>query len=144
MRNFNCCSAFRIVVGQCISMLLLLCVGAAAFAQPRDQKQIDQLVRKAETKEAADGFCARTGWPSGDSIEDFAAFLRKAVVGSWIVRTHSNGDCVFNRATEVHRENGGKCVGYTFYVCPKSGSCGLGKSIDCLDQNGKFASRRKG
>jgi hypothetical protein len=127
-----------------LSVLLLLYAGAGALAQTRDQKQIDTLVRKAEMGEAANGFCARTSWPPGDSHEDFTAFLRGAKVGSWIVRTHSKGDCVFNRVTDVHQENGGKCVGYTFYVCPKSGACGLGKSIDCLDQNGTFVSRRNG
>jgi hypothetical protein len=42
---------------------LLLCVGASAFAQA----QIDELIRKAEWREAEDGFCARTGWPVGDN-----------------------------------------------------------------------------
>lgn len=127
-----------------LTVLLLLCAGTSAFAQARDQKQIDELVRKAETKEEADGFCAGTGWPPGDRIEDFTAILRAAVVGSWNVSTFSNGACVLNRVTDVHQENGGKCVGYTFYTCPKSGACGLGKSIDCLDGNGNFLSRRGG
>jgi hypothetical protein len=127
-----------------LSVLLLLCASASVFAQARDQERIDELVRKAEKSEAADSFCARTGWPPGDSIEDFTTVLRGAVVGSWNVRTFSNGSCVLNRVTKVHQENGGKCVGYTFYTCPRSGACRLGKSIDCLDRNGKLLSRRNG
>jgi hypothetical protein len=128
-----------------LSVLFLLCASANAFAQARDQKQIDELVRKAEAGEAADGFCARTGWPPGDSVADMTVFLGAAVVGGPShVRTFSTGACVFNRVTDVHQENGGKCIGYTFYTCPKSGVCGFGKSIDCLDGNGTFVSRRKG
>jgi hypothetical protein len=106
---------------------------------------MDELVRKAETGEAANGFCASTGWPAGDSVADFTRLLRAAVVGASLPpRTFSNGGCVVNRVTEVHQENGGKCIGYTYYTCPKSGTCGLGKSIDCLDRNGTFVSRRAG
>jgi hypothetical protein len=127
-----------------LSVLLLLCAGASAFAQAPNQKLVEELVRKAETREAADGFCARTGWPPGDSVADFTVFLRAAVAGGSSHRTFSNGSCVVNRVTEVHQENGGKCVGYTYYTCPNSGACGLGKSIDCLDRNGTFVSRRGG
>jgi hypothetical protein len=123
-------------------VLLLPGQGTGALAQARDQKQIDEIVRKAESGEAADGFCARTSWPLGDRPEEFVGFLRVAVIGkSFPPRTFSNGSCVLNRVTDVHQENGAKCVGYTFYTCPKSGACGLGKSIDCLDQNGKFSRR---
>jgi len=128
-----------------LSVLLLLCAGVSAFAQARDQKQIDELIRKAETGEAADGFCAHIDRPLGDSAANFNAFLAAAVVGSWNVRTFSTGACVFNRVTDVHgSENGGKCIGYTFHTCPKSGACGFGKSIACLDQNGRYISRQPG
>ena len=82
------------------------------------------------------------GLAARDKLEGFTEFLRGAVVGAWIVRTFTTGACVLNRATDVHQANEGKCVGYTYYTCPKEGACGLGKSIDCLDRNGKFLSRR--
>ena len=97
-----------------LSLLLLLCLGASAFAQALDQKKLDELVRKAETREAADGICARTGRPRGDSVEDFTLVLKRATVGSRSARTFSGGNCVVNSFTDVHRENGGKCVSYTF------------------------------
>jgi hypothetical protein len=132
----------HLVVATTAAVLLVL-DGGGAFAQAGDQRLIDELVHKAEQREPADGFCARTNWPPGDSQEGFAKFLRGAVVGTSIVRTFVSGSCVLNRTTEVHKEKGGKCVGYTFYVCPKDGNCGVGQSIDCLDRNGRYVSRRE-
>ena len=123
-------------------MLLLASAGAGVFAQTPDQTLMDELVRKAEARESADGFCARTGWPNGDSVEYHAAYLRSAAVGASQAKIFSSGACVLNRTYDVHQENGGKCVGYTYYTCGKSGACGLGRSIDCLDKNGRFISRR--
>lgn len=139
-RGSGCASLTRIA----LSALLLVGNGASAFAQGSDQKLVNEIVRKAEARKAAAGFCASTGWPPGADMEGFTAFLRGAATGSWIARTFVNGGCVVNRVTEVHQENGGRCVGYTFYICPKDGQRGLGSSIDCLDPNGKFLSRRPG
>jgi hypothetical protein len=127
-----------------LSAFSLPCGGAGALAQSGDQNLTDEIVRKAEAKEAASGFCAGTGWPAGDSVEDFTTFLLRAVAGTKSVRTFKNGSCVLNLATEVHQEKGGKCVKYTFYTCPKDGDCGVGKSIDCLDRKGTFVKRRDG
>ena len=70
----------NVVDVRCFSLLLLLCLGASAFAQALDQKKLDELVRKAETREAADGICARTGRPRGDSVKDFTLVLKRATV----------------------------------------------------------------
>jgi tetratricopeptide (TPR) repeat protein len=106
---------------------------------PRDRQLIDEFVVKAERGEAADGFCQRTGWPREDnSTERFRELLRSAVEGMEIVRRYGNDACRLFRVTEVHQENGSKCVGYDAYGCEEAGGCSAGKSLVCLDKDGKY------
>ena len=119
------------------SLLLGLDVTLASAQTPL----MKELVRKAQSKEQEDGFCARTAWPLGDSSADFAAFLRKAATESQRATTFSNGACVFNLVTRVHMENGNKCVSYTYYTCSRGAACGLGKSVDCLRPDGTYSRR---
>src|SRR5689334_10097358 len=99
--------------------LVLLCGSASAFAQAREQALIDELVRKSEAAQPEGNLCGRTGWPPGDSLEGFTAFLKAAKVGAWKVNTFANGNCELNRVTRVHVENGGKCVTYKLWACTK-------------------------
>ena len=129
----------RFAIGTFISLLFILSGTATAVAQT---PLIDELVGKAQSELSEDGFCARTGWPAGDDVAKFTVLLHYAVPKFWNVSTFSNGSCVLNRVDEVLKQDGGKCVRYTFYVCVKGGKCGVGKSLDCLDSSGKFVSRR--
>jgi len=129
----------KIVAG---SALALLCSSSVtAFAQSREQQTIDEVVRKAEAGENENGFCSRTGWPTGNNYDGFVAFLRAAAVGSWKMNTFNNGNCELNRVTKVHHESGAKCVSYSLWKCSKGGTCGTGAVVDCLDANNKL--RRK-
>ena len=127
------------------SVALLTIVGAIApaLAQSREQQLIDEVVRKSEAGGMEQGMCAQTGWPPGDSVEGFTAFLNSATVGSWKVNTFKNGNCELNRVTKVHTENGGKCVTYSLWACTKDKNCGTGANVDCLDKRGVFTNRRK-
>jgi hypothetical protein len=51
---------------------------ADASAQSSERRLIDEIVRTAQTREPKNGFCARTGWPPGDSKDAFVAFLKAA------------------------------------------------------------------
>lgn len=124
--------------------LVLLCSSGSAFAQAREQALMDEIVRKSEAAQLEGNLCASTGWPPGDSLEGFTAFLNAAKAGSWKVNTFANGNCELNRVTRVHVENGGKCVTYKLWACTKGGNCGTGANMDCLDRNGKFVSRKTG
>jgi hypothetical protein len=123
--------------------LVILCSGSA-LAQGREQALIDELVRKSEAGQLEGSLCAGTGWPPGDSLEGFTAFLNAAKAGSWKVNTFANGNCELNRVTRVHVENGGKCVTYKLWACTKGASCGTGANMDCLDSSGKFVNRKTG
>jgi hypothetical protein len=132
-------AGYRLLVAG--SALLALCGARAALAQPA-QAQIDEIVRKAEAKEAEGGFCGTVRWPPGDSWDGFTAHLKAARVGTWKVNTFKNGSCQYDRVTEVHQEGDAKCVSYTFWSCSKErNSCAVGKSTDCLGKDGKLKRR---
>jgi hypothetical protein len=117
--------------------------GFSLLAQGQEDSMIRELVRKANAREQESGFCARTGWPSGESRDGFTEFLRGAALNSWKVNTFRNKTvCNLDRVTKVHQENGGKCVTYDGWVCDKDKGCSVYKTVDCLDRNGKFVTRR--
>ncbi len=125
---------------------IVLLVGGVvgARAQSADEKKIDEIVRKAEASEPEDGFCAGTGWPPGDSRDGFTAFLKSAAVKSWKINSFKNGSCTLDRVTRVHQENGGKCVTYSGWTCAPGKTCGTYKTVDCLNRQGVFVTRRDG
>ena len=122
-------------------LLVVLYASASALAQSRDQQLIDEVTRKAEAAEMEQGFCATTGW-GPISQQAYTAFLASTSVGSGKVNRFDNGQCEFNRVTRIHTENGGKCVTYSFWACPKGERCGKGAKVDCLNSAGVFVSRR--
>jgi len=124
------------------SALMLALSSMAVLGQSREQQTIDEIVRKAEARERENGFCSIVGWPPGDNWEGFAAFLKGAHVGTWKVNRFANGNCELNRVTRVHQESIGRCVSYSLWSCPKGGTCGTGKVVDCLDRNGKLTRRQ--
>jgi hypothetical protein len=120
--------------------MLLLCAGTSASAYKPEL--IADLIRKAEAGQQEAGFCAGTGWPKGDDIADFTAFLNAAAVGTAKSNTFANGNCQFDSVTGVHEESGGKCVTLRTWICVRGGKCGRGSTVECLDRAGAFASRR--
>ena len=120
--------------------MLLLCAGTSASAQKPEL--IADLIRKAEAGQQESGFCAGTGWPKGDDIADFTAFLNAAAVGTAKSNTFANGNCQFDSVIRVHEESGGKCVTLRTWICVRGGKCGRGSTVECLDRAGGFASRR--
>jgi hypothetical protein len=124
------------------SAVMLLQSSTTALAQSREQRTIDEIVRKAEAGESENGFCSRTGWPNGNNWEGYKAFLINAAVGSWKVNTFNNGNCELDRVTGVHHEPVGRCVSYSIWVCQKDNTCGTNKIVDCLDQNDKLTRRQ--
>jgi hypothetical protein len=128
-----------------LALTAFLVSGLKAEAQTREQRVlIDEIVRKAEAREPETGFCAKTGWPSGDDPAMFARFLKAAKVGSWKVNAFRSGTCTYDRVTSVHMENGGKCVSYRAHSCVTGKFCSAITTIDCLDRNGNFVLRRPG
>lgn len=125
-----------------VGSALLLWSSMAVVAQTHEQQTIGEIFRKAEAGETENGFCSRAGWPPGDNWDGFAAFLKAANVGSWKINTFANGNCELNRVTRVHQENVGRCVSYSLWKCTRGGTCGTGKVVDCLDQNGKLTRRQ--
>ena len=125
------------------SMLVLLGCNVAGYAQGNEQQLINEIIRRAEARTPEAGFCADTKWPPGSGLEGYTAYLKAAAVGSWKVNTYDSGNCSYDRVTAVHWENGGKCVTYTYWTCSKGTTCGVGSSMNCLDQNGVFVQRRQ-
>lgn len=128
-------------VAAAIVLLTLTCIGGAVPAQ--SQNLTDELVRKAEAGELESGFCATTNWPAGPNLEEYTAFLKSASAGMSKVNLFADGTCELNRVTRTHTENGGKCVTYNLWNCAKGNSCGYGTTVDCLNNAGVFATRRK-
>jgi hypothetical protein len=125
-----------------VLVALSACSIGQASAQDQVLSEIGELVRKAESKEMANGFRARMTWPNGNSTEQFRNWLQSARVDTWKVNTFTNGNCQYDRVTRIHQENGGKCVTYTWHACDKDGVCGMGASTDCLNAKGAFVDRR--
>ena len=124
-----------------LTALTLACGGGAA-AQDSELRMIEEVIRRAEAREPENGICQTTRWPPGDSLEAFTAYLNAASVGSWKINNFANGNCAYDRVTAIHHENGGKCVSYTYWSCTRGGSCGIGRTVDCLDSAGVFVRRR--
>ena len=120
--------------------MLLLCAGSSASAYKPEL--IADLIRKAEAGQQESGFCAGTGWPKGDDVAAFTAFLSSAAVGAAKSNTFANGNCQFDSVIRVHEEGGGKCVTLRTWICVRGGKCGRGSTVECLDRAGAFASRR--
>jgi hypothetical protein len=129
-------------IGGLAAIVLIFVVGADGSAQVREQRAIDDIILKAERGDNELGFCSTTGWPPGDEMAGYESYLRAARVGSWKVSTYAKA-CSYDRVTQVHQENGGKCVTYTFWVCNRDGNCAVGHSVACLDPAGKFKARRR-
>ncbi|MBL8674276.1 MAG: hypothetical protein JNL07_05255 [Rhodospirillales bacterium] len=125
-----------------LAALALACASGGASAQDSELRMIEEVIRRAEAGEPENGFCRSTRWPPGDSLEAFTAYLNAASVGSWKINNFANGNCAYDRVTAIHQEDGGKCVSYTYWSCTRDGSCGVGRSVDCLDSAGVFVRRR--
>jgi hypothetical protein len=119
--------------------MLLLCATTASAQKP---ELIADLIRKADAGQQEAGFCVGTGWPRGDDIAAFTAFLNAAAVGMAKSNTFANGNCQFDSVIKVHEESGGKCVTLRTWLCVRGGKCGRVSTVECLDRVGAFASRR--
>ena len=124
-----------------VAPVLLFVVGGNVANAQNEQALIDELIRKAERREAENSFCSRVTWPNGDSVEGFTTHLRNASVGSWKVSTFSSGTCSLDRVTEVFDPGTGKCVTYKTWVCHRATGCDVLLTVDCLDKNGVFITR---
>src|SRR5262245_57742133 len=93
--------------GVLAAMICIFLGNSAASAQNREQKLIDEIVRKADVGEEEKGFCASTGWPNGDNFEVFKNFLENAKVGTRKTNTFKSGGCTYDVVTNVVLKNGG-------------------------------------
>lgn len=107
-------------------------------AQPGADPLIRELVRKATAREAENNFCARVGWPPGNSTS-YVAWLETATVGATKANTFKNGaDCQFDRVTQVFTQNGARCVRYNWHACQRGGSCSTGTQLACKPPGGNW------
>lgn len=113
--------------------------GGGSAVQAPGASLVDEIVRKAESREAENGFCAGTGWPLGDDFATFKAWLEGANVGTWKANRYASGACELNRVTRIHNDAAtGRCVTYSRWNCRKGQLCLTGSAVDCLDRNGKL------
>jgi hypothetical protein len=112
--------------------------GTPPAAQPGVDPLMRELVRKATAREAENNFCARVGWPPGNSTS-YVAWLEAATVGATKANTFKNGaDCQFDRVTQVFTQNGARCVRYDWYACQRGGSCTTGSALACKPPGGNW------
>lgn len=120
--------AFAIVLG-------LALAGTAAMAQ---EEIVRELVRKAEAREAENGFCVTTGWPAG-SPETNRAFRERAVPGATSFDTFRDGAvCAMARVLAVYQHEGRRCLRYQYWVCERGDTCGGGFTRTCKDADGNW------
>lgn len=119
--------------------LMLAASGAAAHGQGVGPDPVAELIRKAEAREAENGFCATVDWPPG-TRESYVRFLEIAMTGFAKINTFQNGaHCQFDRVTEIYQGPSGKCVRYTWWACASGKNCGRGADADCRQADGSWA-----
>lgn len=127
----------------------LAAAALAIVAIPHAQAQgardpVSELVRKADAREADNGFCATvTDWPAG-SGEGYVSFLRTAVIGyAKVNRFRNNLQCQFDRVIDVYNGPTGKCVRYLWWACATGSSCARGEDTECLQADGSWQRQAK-
>lgn len=105
---------------------------------------VSVLVRKAEAREADNGFCAGvTDWPPGTG-EGYVAFLRSAAIGyAKVNRFRNNLQCQFDRVIDVYNGPTGKCVRYLWWACATGSSCARGEDTECRQADGSWKRQAK-
>ena len=104
------------------------------------QPLVVEVMRKAQAKEAENGFCARTNWRTLTPQETDAAFDRD-VTGSR--RVHNNvarppTGCGFMRTLEVFEEAGRRCLRNASWQCPVAGRCNYSLHKFCKNSDGIY------
>ncbi len=105
---------------------------------------VAELVRKADSREADNGFCATvTDWPPGTG-ESYLQFLRTAVIGyAKVNRFRNNMQCQFDRVVDVFSGPEGKCVRYLWWACATGSSCARGEDTECQQADGRWRRQPK-
>lgn len=127
----------------------LAAAALAMIAIPHAQAQgaadpVSELVRKADAREADNGFCAGiTDWPPGTG-ESYVNFLRTAEIGyAKVNRFRNNRQCQFDRVVDVYNGPTGKCVRYIWWACATGSSCARGEDTECLQADGSWQRQAK-
>lgn len=123
--------------------MLAAAVPATAQAQGYGDP-VAELVRKADAREADNGFCAGiTDWPAGTS-DGYVHFLRTAVIGyAKVNRFRNNMQCQFDRVVDVFSGPEGKCVRYIWWACATGSSCARGEDTECQQADGRWRRQPK-
>jgi hypothetical protein len=122
-----------------------LAVAAIPHAQAQGSGDpVSELVRKAEAREADNGFCATvTDWPPGTG-EGYVNFLRIAAIGyAKVNRFRNNLQCQFDRVIGVFNGPTGKCVRYICWACATGSSCVRGEDTECRQADGSWQRQAK-
>jgi hypothetical protein len=115
-----------------------------------EQGLIREMVRRAQSGEPENGFCARTkGWIStgfGSNSEARAAFGRliaRVPASGGTLRTIAKENCAFARVSAERVEGGKRCKTVSTWMCMVGGKCLMGTpaggSTMCELTPGRFA-----
>ena len=105
------------------------------------QEQMQELVRKGETGEAENGYCATLAWPVRGSLEPFYGFLERGEPGGVYLaklQTSNVRGCSYYRMDSIFDDAGQKCARTVGWACTEGARCVVSRAIWCRDPSGTW------